>query len=82
MATALNSRVNNGSEEHGPFGLNVPRLPQDLFKALPEVGVEELPDRGFCRTFPADPHNTFGSAKSVQLPPLPADPTHHQVVIS
>ncbi|KAI3372230.1 hypothetical protein L3Q82_022743 [Scortum barcoo] len=29
--------------------------------------------------FPTDPHNTFGSARSVQLPPLPADPTHHQV---
>ena len=78
-ATAPDSRVNNGSGEHGPFGLNVPSLPRDLVKALPEVGVKDLPDRGFHQMFPADPHNMFGS---VQLPPLPADPTHYQVVIS
>ena len=66
-ATATTSHVNNGSGEHGPFGLNVPSLPQDLVKALLEVRVEDLPDRGFCQMFPADPHNTFGSAKSVQL---------------
>ena len=53
-----------------------------LVKTLPEVGVEDPPDRGFRQTFPADPHDAFGSARSVQLPPLPADPTHHQVVIS
>ena len=82
MATALNSRVNNGSGEHGPFRPTVPSLPLDLVKALQEVGVEDLPDRGFHQMFPADPHNTFGSAKSVQRPPLPANPTHHQVVIS
>ena len=78
MAIASNSRINNGSRENGPFGLNVPSLPLDLVKALPEVGV----DRGFLQMFPADPHDTFGSAKSVHLPLLPADPTHHQVVIS
>ena len=82
MATALYSYVNNGSGEHGPFGLNVPSPPRDLVKALLEVGVEDLPDKGFRQTFLADPYNTFGSAKSVQLPPLPVDPTHHQVVIS
>ena len=43
-ATASKSRVNNGSGEHGPFGLNVPSLPRDLAKALPEVGVEDLPE--------------------------------------
>ena len=50
--------------------------------ALPEVGVKDLPDRGFRQTFPADPHYTFVSARSVQLPPLPADLTHRQVMIS
>ena len=63
-ATAPDSRINNGSGEHGPFGLNVPSLPQDLGKALPEVGVTDLPARGFRQTFPADPHNAFGSARS------------------
>ena len=67
MAIALNSRVNNVSGEYGPFGLNVPSLPQDLVRALPEVGNEDLPDRR--QTFPVDLHNTFGSAKSVQTYP-------------
>ena len=71
--TVSNSRVNNGSGEHGPFGLNVPNLPQDLVKVLLEVGVEDLPDRGFHQTFPSDPHNTFGPAKSVQI--------HDQVMV-
>ncbi|KAK5616351.1 hypothetical protein CRENBAI_013580 [Crenichthys baileyi] len=32
--------------------------------------------------FPADPHYALGPAKSVRLSPPPADPTHHQVLIS
>ena len=75
-ATAPNSRINNGNGEHGRIKLNVPSLPRDLVKALPEVGVEDLPNRGFGQTFQADPHSAFGSANSVLLP------THHQVVIS
>ena len=51
MATALD----NGSGEHGPFGLSVPSLPLDLVKALLEVGVKDLPDRGFCKTFQSMP---------------------------
>ncbi|MED6232667.1 hypothetical protein ATANTOWER_000736, partial [Ataeniobius toweri] len=31
--------------------------------------------------FPAKPHYMFGPAESVRLPPLPADLSHHQVVI-
>ncbi|KAK0151876.1 hypothetical protein N1851_006751 [Merluccius polli] len=81
-ATALVGRLNNGSAEHGPLGLNVPRLPRYMVKALPEVGVEALSDRRLCHTFPADPHNTFGSARSDRHPPPPSQPTHHQVVIS
>ncbi|KAK0146122.1 hypothetical protein N1851_014617 [Merluccius polli] len=53
-----------------------------MVKALPEVGVEALSDRRLCQTFPADPHNTFGSARSDRHPPPPSQPTHHQVVIS
>ncbi|KAK0137360.1 hypothetical protein N1851_026445 [Merluccius polli] len=82
VATAPVGRLNNGSAEHGPLGLNVPRLPQYMVKALPEVGVEALSDRRLCQTFPADPHNTFGSARSDRHPPPPSQPTHHQVVIS
>ncbi|MEQ2239743.1 hypothetical protein ILYODFUR_007595, partial [Ilyodon furcidens] len=37
---------------------------------------------GLSSTFPADPHYALGPAKSVRLSPPPADPTHHQVVIS
>ncbi|KAK0148965.1 hypothetical protein N1851_010649 [Merluccius polli] len=66
-ATALVGRLNNGGVEHGPLGLNVPRLPRYMVKALPEVGVEALSDRRLCQTFPADPHNTFGSASSAPL---------------
>ncbi|KAK0150622.1 hypothetical protein N1851_008276 [Merluccius polli] len=61
------------------LGLNVPRLPRYMVKALPEVGVEALSDRRLCQTFPADPHNTFGSARSDRHPPPPSQPTHHQV---
>ena len=50
MATAPDGCVNNGRGEHGPFRLNVPSLPRDLVKALPEVGVEDLPDRRFQQT--------------------------------
>ncbi|KAK0140496.1 hypothetical protein N1851_022532 [Merluccius polli] len=66
-ATALVGRLNNGGVEHGPLGLNVPRLPRYMVKALPEVGVEALSDRRLCQTFPADPHDTFGSASSAPL---------------
>ncbi|XP_029912949.1 uncharacterized protein LOC115363023 [Myripristis murdjan] len=81
-ATAPNSCVDNGGREHGPFGLNVSSLPRELGEALLEVGVEDLRNRGFGQMFPTDPHNTFGPARPVKLPPPPADPTHHQVVIS
>ncbi|KAK5605485.1 hypothetical protein CRENBAI_011790 [Crenichthys baileyi] len=57
-------------------------IPRNLVKALPEVGVEYIPGRGFRQMFPADPHYALGPAKSVRLSPPPADPTHHQVVIS
>ncbi|XP_029991497.1 uncharacterized protein LOC115420401 [Sphaeramia orbicularis] len=80
-ATALSSRFDNGGGEHGPLRLNVPNLPRDLGEALPEVRVNDRAGIGLCQTFPAGPHNMFGPAESVQLPPLPADPIHHQVVI-
>ncbi|KAK0156532.1 Disintegrin and metalloproteinase domain-containing protein 11 [Merluccius polli] len=80
-ATALVGRLNNGGAEHGPLGLNVPRLPRYMVKALPEVGVEALSDRRLCQTFPADPHNTFGSARSDRHSPPPSQPTHHQVLL-
>ncbi|TWW59886.1 hypothetical protein D4764_06G0014160 [Takifugu flavidus] len=35
-ATAPVSCLNNGGTEHGPLRLNVPRLPRDRVKALPE----------------------------------------------
>ncbi|KAK3560720.1 hypothetical protein QTP86_014721, partial [Hemibagrus guttatus] len=63
-ATTSDGCVNNGGGEHGPLRLNVPNLPRDLVETLPKVGVEDPPDRGISKTFPTDPHNTFGSAKS------------------
>ncbi|TWW73439.1 hypothetical protein D4764_15G0008330 [Takifugu flavidus] len=81
-ATAPVSRINNRGTEHGPLGLNVPRLPRDMVKALPEVSVEATSDRRLCQAFPAEPLNTFGSAGSVWHPSPPSEPTHHQVVIS
>ncbi|XP_039541198.1 uncharacterized protein LOC120488650 [Pimephales promelas] len=81
-ATAPSSRFDNGGGEHGPLRLNISSLPRDLDVALPEVRVEDLSDRRFGQTFPANPYSTLGSAESVQPPPPPSDPTHHQVVIS
>lgn len=37
MATALGSFLHNKGREHGPSRLNVPHLPQYMFKILPEV---------------------------------------------
>lgn len=47
----------------------VPSLLQDLVESLPEVGVEDLSEGGLSQMFPTDPHNAFGSARSVQLSP-------------
>ncbi len=80
-ATAPRGLVDNGGGEHGPLWLNISNLPRDPVEALPEVGVEDLSDRGFGQTFPADPYSTLGSAESVQPPLPPSVPTHHQVVI-
>ncbi|KAK5600630.1 hypothetical protein CRENBAI_001360 [Crenichthys baileyi] len=79
--TATGSSIDNRCGEHGPLGLYV-SIPRNLVKALPEVGVEYIFGRGLCQMFPTDPHYALGPAKSVQLSPLPADATHHQVVIS
>ena len=39
-------------------------------EALPEVGIEAPSDGGLYQAFPADPHDTFGSARSHRsLPP-------------
>ncbi|TWW60987.1 hypothetical protein D4764_05G0010770 [Takifugu flavidus] len=40
VATAPVSHLNNGGTKHGPLGLNVPHLPRDMVKAIPEVVVE------------------------------------------
>ncbi|KAI3352149.1 hypothetical protein L3Q82_020960 [Scortum barcoo] len=55
----------NGGREHGPLGLNVSQPPSESVRSFfPEVGVEDLPDRGLGQMFPTtDPHNTFGSAR-------------------
>uniref|UniRef100_A0A3B5R389 WD repeat domain 4 n=1 Tax=Xiphophorus maculatus TaxID=8083 RepID=A0A3B5R389_XIPMA len=81
-ATAPTGRLDNGGTEHSPLRLHVPHLPRDVFKVLPEMGVKAPSHRGFRQTFPADPHNTFGPARSDRLPPPPPEPTHHQVVVS
>ncbi len=47
--------VDNGGGEHGPLWLNISNLPRDPVEAPPEVGVDDLSDRGFGQTFPADP---------------------------
>lgn len=64
----------------GPLLLTAPSFPLNLRE---EVGVESgrLPDWGLRQMFPKDPHETFGSARSIQLSPLSADPTPNQVVI-
>ncbi|XP_037836749.1 methionine synthase isoform X3 [Kryptolebias marmoratus] len=81
VATALISCLNNGGMEHGPLGLNVPHLPRKMLEVLPEVGVKAPPNRRLCQTFPTDPHNTFGPARSDQHPPPPTEPTHHQAAL-
>ncbi|MED6263734.1 hypothetical protein CHARACLAT_007480 [Characodon lateralis] len=82
MAAAMGSSIDNRCGEHCPLGLYVSNIPRNLVKALPEVRVEYIPGQGLRQTFPDDPHYELGPAKSVRLSPLPADPTHHQVVIS
>ncbi|MED6239171.1 hypothetical protein ATANTOWER_002918 [Ataeniobius toweri] len=79
-ATAMSGSIDNRRGELGPLGLYVSNLPWNLVKTFPEVGVEYIPERGLHQMFPAEPHYTFGPAKSVSS--LPTDPTHRQVVIS
>ncbi|PWA16018.1 hypothetical protein CCH79_00019347 [Gambusia affinis] len=45
-----------------------------VFKVLLEMGVIAPSHRGFRQTFPADPHSTFGPARSDRHPPLPPEP--------
>ncbi|KAI3363732.1 hypothetical protein L3Q82_001348 [Scortum barcoo] len=50
-----------------------PQPPSESVRSFfPEVGVEDLLDRGLSQTFSKDPHNMFGSTRSVQLPPIHA----------
>ena len=48
-----------------------PCLHQDMIVAIPEMGVQAPSDGGHCQAFPADPHNTFGSAGSYRYPTPP-----------
>ncbi|MEQ2205443.1 hypothetical protein XENOCAPTIV_029565 [Xenoophorus captivus] len=73
MATAMGGCINNRGTEHVPPELYASSLPWDLGKALPEVEVEYICDRGLHQAFPADPRYKLVHAKSVQLP-LPAHP--------
>ncbi|MEQ2231174.1 hypothetical protein ILYODFUR_036844 [Ilyodon furcidens] len=78
IATATGGSINNRDGVQSPLGLYVCNLSGKLVKAQ---GAEYIYGKGLRQMFPADPHYTHGPAKSVRLPPLPVDPTHHQVVI-
>ncbi|MEQ2306402.1 hypothetical protein AMECASPLE_007940 [Ameca splendens] len=82
VTTAPVSHLGNGGAEHGPLGRNVPHLPRNVFEALPEVGVEAPPHGRLRQAFPADPQDSFGSARFDRYPPPPSEPAHHQVVVS
>ncbi|XP_054882150.1 transmembrane protease serine 3-like [Poeciliopsis prolifica] len=75
VTTTLISRLNNGGTEHGPLRFNVLHLPWNVLKVLLEMGVKATSHRGFRQTFPADPHNMFGPARSVRHPPPLLEPT-------
>ncbi|KAK5622453.1 hypothetical protein CRENBAI_003332 [Crenichthys baileyi] len=72
------------AEEHGPTRtLCLHHPPEICHKALPEVGVEYIPGRGLRQAVPSRPALcAWAWAQAVRLSPPPADPTHHQVVIS
>ncbi|PWA31962.1 hypothetical protein CCH79_00019279 [Gambusia affinis] len=76
-ATAPIGHLDNGGTEHGPLRLHLPHLSRDVFEVLLEMGVKTPSHRGFRQTFPADPHNTFGPARSDRHPPPPAEPTNY-----
>lgn len=50
MTTASIGNLENGGTEHGPPRLNVPGLPRDMGKVLPDVGVEIISVWGLCQT--------------------------------
>ena len=56
-ATTTVSRLDNEST----------RLHQVMLEALLEVDITAPSDGGLCQVFPADPHNTFGSAESTGI---------------
>ncbi|PWA14228.1 hypothetical protein CCH79_00012249 [Gambusia affinis] len=68
--------------KHGtwPTSTQGPPPPQEVFKVLPEVGGEGPFDRRLCQMFSADPHNTFGLARSDPYPPLLAA-THIKLML-
>ncbi|PWA27257.1 hypothetical protein CCH79_00013830 [Gambusia affinis] len=72
-ATAPLSCLDIEGTEHGSLTLNVLHLSRNMLKVLPERGVKAPSHTRLCQTFPADPHKTFGPAKSDRHPP----PTHH-----
>ena len=82
METRHSCSFNNGNFEHCPFRFDIPSLRRDAREAPSEVGVEGFSERGLPQTFPAYLHYSFGLNRSVQGFPLPANLTHHQVVIS
>lgn len=66
--------MNEGGD---PLGLQVSDLSRDMGEALPEVGVEDPPDRGLSQTFPTDPHSTLGSVRSARsFKGMDAEPTY------
>ncbi|MED6267675.1 hypothetical protein CHARACLAT_014624 [Characodon lateralis] len=76
-ATATGGSIGNRGGEHSPLALYASNLPGIWSKLFRRWELNTLLAKGSCQTFPADPHYTFGPAKSVWLPPLPADPIHH-----
>lgn len=62
--------------------LSVSHPPSERGQSSATVGIEAPSDRGFCQTFPEDPHKAFMSTRLDWCPPPPSEPTHHQMVIS
>lgn len=75
MSAASHSTANRSK-------VNVLHIPWDMFKVLPEVGVKAPCHGRLCQTFPADPYNTFGPARSDEHPTPLLEPTHYQVVVN
>lgn len=80
LTATPSSCLNSGRFENSPLGLCVltfPRMHENFFQCCELKTM--WTDVRICQLFSVHPYYTFVFTRSVQLSPLPPNPTHHQM---